>query len=259
MVADSIERLLAPNPGMMTGRGTNSYLLGEGDLAVVDPGPAIDVHLEALVAAAERRGRLAVALVTHWHPDHLPAALELKRRVGARLAGHPSLPGVDHPMRDGDRIAVGGIAVRALATPGHTRDSTCFYLEDQEVLFSGDHLAGEGTVVINPPDGDMAAYLDSLRAVLALDLARILPGHGPPVERPRELVSQYIQHRLERERQVMDGLAQGPRGAPELVAAIYADVPAALHPVAARSVLAHLLKLQQEGRVRQAEGRWRLA
>ncbi len=259
LVAPGIERVLAPNPGLMTGQGTNSYLLGQGELAVVDPGPLIPAHLEALERASRPRGRLALALVTHWHPDHLPAALALKRRLGLRLAGHPSLPGVDLPLLHGARLTVGGVEVQALATPGHTRDHLCFLLERPRALFSGDHVAGEGTIVINPPDGDLAAYLDSLRLLLALDLALILPGHGPVVEQPRAKLRQYLEHRLEREHQVLDQLRAGARTIPELVAAIYTDVPPALHPVAARSVLAHLQKLEAEGRARQQGGCWRLA
>jgi len=256
VVADGVERLLAPNPSLMTGRGTNSYLIGAGELAVVDPGPLIAEHVDVLLAAAARRGRLTTALVTHWHPDHLPAALALQRQAGVRVAGHPDLPGVGVPLEDGASIRVGDITLRAIATPGHTRDSLCFLLEREGLLFTGDHLAGEGTVVISPPDGDMAAYLDSLRRLLGLDLRLILPGHGPLVSEPRRLVEAYIEHRLQREREVLDGLATGARSVSELVTTIYRDVPAALHPVAARSVLAHLLKLAREGRVRAAGGVW---
>ncbi len=250
LVAPGVRRILAPNPSLMTGRGTNSYLFGNGEVAVVDPGPDLPEHVEALIEASRELGTLTTALVTHWHSDHLPAALTLKRRLGVRLAGHASLPGVNLALEDGARCAIGGVVVRAVATPGHTADHQCYLLEADQVLFSGDHIAGEGTVVINPPDGNMAAYLDSLRVVLALNPRLILPGHGPPIEQPTEKLIEYLEHRLARERQVLTLLADRPRTVADLVAAIYREVPPALHPVAARSVLAHLLKLEAEGRAR---------
>src|SRR5207245_11067566 len=147
LVSERITRVLAANPGLMTGRGTNSYLLGRGDVVVVDPGPLSEDHLVALQAQAAARGHLQVALVTHWHSDHLPLALELKRRFGVRLAGHPSLPQVDRALSDGDRLQMGGVSILAVGTPGHTRDHLCYLVEGEAVLFSGDLMAGEGTVV----------------------------------------------------------------------------------------------------------------
>src|SRR5262245_25329471 len=136
MIREGVGWVLAPNPGPMTGNGTNSYLIGCGEVAVVDPGPAIESHIELLLEAAESRGRLRYALITHWHPDHLPAALALRRRHGVRVFGHPTLPNIDHALSGGDRIELGGLQILVVATPGHTRDHLCYFVEGCGALFS---------------------------------------------------------------------------------------------------------------------------
>jgi glyoxylase-like metal-dependent hydrolase (beta-lactamase superfamily II) len=254
-----VRRVRAPNASPMTGSGTNTYLVGRSVLTVIDPGPDDARHVAAVLAAA---GGSAVRwiLVTHRHSDHAPAAAALARATGAAvlaLAGS-SVPH-DRDLRDGDRVAGPDYTLTVLHTPGHASDHLCALLEEERALFAGDLVAQGSTVVIAPPDGDMAAYLRSLHRVRALDLTRLYPGHGEPVDAPRALLDEYLAHRLMREQQILAALQDGPRRVEELVAAIYTDVPEALRPVAARSVLAHLLKLRAEGRVAGEEDTgWRL-
>jgi glyoxylase-like metal-dependent hydrolase (beta-lactamase superfamily II) len=258
LVAPEVRLVRAANPSPMTLEGTNSYLVGTGAVALIDPGPDDPAHVEALLAAARPLGRIAALLVTHHHPDHLPAARVLRERTGAPLLGHPDLPGCDRALADGEVVRVGATELRAIATPGHTPDHLCFLRVADGVLFSGDHVLGRGTTVINPGDGDLAAYLDALRKLQGLALTRILPGHGPVVADPAAKLAEYYEHRLLRERQVLAALAAGPRTVAELVAAIYQEVDPRLHPVAARNVTAHLLKLEREGRTAREGEAWRL-
>lgn len=265
---EGVELILAPNPSMMTGPGTNTYVVSGapgGGVLVIDPGDAAAAHLDRIAAAAQSTGGLQAILITHGHPDHAGGAAELRERTGAPVLAwsREGVPVADRTLTDGETLHVGGRTLRAVHTPGHRFDHLAFLLEDAEqgpVLFAGDLVAGIGTVVISPPEGDLFDYLESLRRLLALDLRLILPAHGPAIESPRELLEYYIAHRDERERQVLDGLRAGRETIPELVAAIYAEVDPALHPVAARSVLAHLLKLEREGRVARegtdADERW---
>ncbi len=253
-----VVRLTAPNPGFMTGPGTNSYLIGSGDeLAVIDPGPAIDDHIAALLAAAA--GRIRWILCTHTHPDHSPAAALLKARTGATVLGRPRPEhgNQDHSFvpdrvpQDGERLALGGVTLRAIHTPGHASNHLCYLLEETRMLFTGDHVMQGSTVVINPPDGDMRVYLESLEMLLAEDIAIFAPGHGHLVGAPHKELRRLIAHRLAREAKVTAAIQR--LGAPtleELVAAVYDDVPARVHPVAARSLAAHLAKLCAEGVVR---------
>jgi glyoxylase-like metal-dependent hydrolase (beta-lactamase superfamily II) len=254
-----VRRVRAPNASPMTGTGTNTYLVGDDGVAVIDPGPDDARHVAAVLAAAGDRA-VRWILVTHRHADHAPAAAALARSTGApvlALAGS-SVPH-DRGLRDGETASGPGYTLEALHTPGHASDHLCFLLREERALFAGDLVAQGSTVVIAPRDGDMAAYLRSLERVRALDLARLYPGHGEPVDRPAALVDEYIRHRLMRERQIVAALQDGPRRVEDLVAAIYAEVPEALRPVAAKSVLAHLFKLQAEGRVAGEEGAaWRL-
>ena len=264
-----ILRLTAPNASMMTGPGTNSYLVGDDDpaapLAVIDPGPEDAIHHAALLAAAPRR--ITHVLVTHTHPDHSPGAMALARATGARLIGRraPPHPGQDsrfapdHEPVDGELLSLGrGTTLHALHTPGHASNHICWRLAEERLLFTGDHVMQGSTVVINPPDGDMGAYLAQLERLLALDLDWLAPGHGFLVAEPQAVVRALIAHRLKREAKVLAALqAQGPAVASALVGAAYDDTPVHLYGVAERSLLAHLHKLAAEGRAVESGGLWR--
>ena len=262
----TVTRITAPNPGAMTGPGTNCYLVGENELAVIDPGPAIDTHLSAILAAGQ--GRIRWILTTHTHVDHSPAAEELKRATGAQILG---MPAPEHGNQDrhfapdrvpahGERLTLGGVTLRAIHTPGHASNHMCYRLEETKMLFTGDHVMQGSTVVINPPDGDMRAYLASLEALLAEDIAIIAPGHGYLIGAPHKEVRRLVAHRLAREAKVTAALARrGESALEDLVPEVYDDVPARLHPIAARSLLAHLQKLVADGSAREASGRYILA
>jgi glyoxylase-like metal-dependent hydrolase (beta-lactamase superfamily II) len=232
-----VRRVTAPNPGMMTGPGTNTYIVGTSALALIDPGPESEAHLEAMLAAVG--DRLRWILCTHTHPDHSPGARALK---------------------DGDVLDGGDFTLRAVHTPGHASNHLCYLLEREKLLFTGDHVMQGSTVVINPPDGDMVAYFDSLEALLALDIAHIAPGHGHPIEKPHDEVRRLIAHRLKREQKVIDAFAvNDPATLDELLPIVYSDTPQRLHPVASRSLHAHLLKLERDGRVCRQGERWKLS
>ena len=252
-------RVTAPNPGPMTGPGTNSYLVGDPSVnrwTVIDPGPAIEAHVQALVAAAP--GPIERILVTHTHRDHSPAAAPLAAAtaapVGGRVTPNPmwqdtSFAPAFEPA-DGERIVLGpGATLRVIHTPGHASNHLCYLLEEEQLLFTGDHVMQGSTVVINPPDGDMSAYLRSLQSLLDGEaLEWLAPGHGFLVGQPQAVLRALIAHRLKREAKVLQALqAIGSGSIEELLPRVYDDVPAALHPVAARSLLAHLLKLEQDG------------
>ncbi len=258
-------RVTAPNPGAMTGPGTNTYLVsdsqGQGWTAI-DPGPGSAEHLHTLLALLARLpGPLQRILVTHTHRDHSPGAAALSAATGApvwgRIADHPvwqdeSFAPAQQPHH-GDRIAVGvDTTLRVIHTPGHASNHLCFLLEEERLLFTGDHVMQGSTVVINPPDGDMAAYLRTLHGLLGEDLEWLAPGHGFLVAQPHTVIANLIAHRLRREAKVQAAFAAvaavgGRATAAELLPHVYGDVPAALHGLAARSLLAHLLKLQRDG------------
>lgn len=252
-LSERVRVILAPNPSPMTLEGTNTYLIGDGDaLIVMDPGPNLDDHLVALEAGVAG-ARVETILVTHKHYDHAEIAERAAELFHAPIASNDG-PG-DRRIADGQTI--GGLT--AIGTPGHSSDHLCFLLPDDRTLFSGDHILGRGTTVVAHPDGDMELYMASLERLRGLPVDRIYPGHGPVIEHPAEVIHDYIEHRLMRERQVIDGLAAagGPVTPEELVATIYADVDPVLHPVAAMSVRAHLAKLAREGRAVQDGERWR--
>ena len=245
-----VRRIVAPNPGMMTGPGTNTYLVGIDEIAVIDPGPDDADHLEAIAGCGGDRIRWI--LCTHTHPDHAPGAAALRERTGAQIAAWGNRDGlkVGRRLRQGDQIEATEFRLTAHHTPGHASNHLCYYLEEERMLFSGDHVMQGSTVVIKPPDGDMTAYLASLEKVKALRLKSIAPGHGHLIEDPKPLLQWYIDHRLEREAMVYDALAaRGTAKIPVLVEDIYTDVDPKLYPVAKHSVHAHLLKLAAEGRV----------
>jgi glyoxylase-like metal-dependent hydrolase (beta-lactamase superfamily II)/8-oxo-dGTP pyrophosphatase MutT (NUDIX family) len=261
-----VTRVIAPNPGVMTGPGTNAYLVGDGELALIDPGPAIDSHVEALLKAAA--GQIRWILCTHTHMDHSPAAKRIGEATGAIVMGRPAPPGTnqdqgfapDRVLEHGERIACGPVTLRAIHTPGHASNHLCYLLEETRMLFTGDHVMQGSTVVINPPDGDMRAYLASLEMLLAEDIAILAPGHGYLIGRPHREVSRLIAHRMAREAKVVAAMQKlGPAALDALVPEVYADVSPRLYPVAARSLSAHLDKLIAERRALLQDGRWRLA
>jgi glyoxylase-like metal-dependent hydrolase (beta-lactamase superfamily II) len=261
-----VRRVTAPNPGMMTGPGTNTYIVGTSALALIDPGPESEAHLEAMLAAVG--DRLRWILCTHTHPDHSPGARALKAATGAAVIGMRAPPhgnqdsgfAPDRVFKDGDVLDGGDFTLRAVHTPGHASNHLCYLLEREKLLFTGDHVMQGSTVVINPPDGDMVAYFDSLEALLALDIAHIAPGHGHPIEKPHDEVRRLIAHRLKREQKVIDAFAvNDPATLDELLPIVYSDTPQRLHPVASRSLHAHLLKLERDGRVCRQGERWKLS
>jgi len=253
-----VRRVIAPNPGVMTGPGTNTYFVGN---AVIDPGPAIASHVEKIL----EQGPIKWILCTHTHQDHSPAATLLKAATGAQVLGRPAPAGQDATFKpdvvleNGQRIDLGEITLRAIHTPGHASNHLCYLLEETKMLFTGDHVMQGSTVVINPPDGDMRAYLRSLEKLLGEDIAIIAPGHGYLIGAPHNEVRRLIAHRLGREKKVVRALAQlGEASLDELLPVVYDDVPARIHHVAARSLTAHLDKLAADGAVRAAGGRFTL-
>jgi glyoxylase-like metal-dependent hydrolase (beta-lactamase superfamily II)/8-oxo-dGTP pyrophosphatase MutT (NUDIX family) len=264
-VSPRVVRLTAPNPGVMTGPGTNTYLLGDAasGIAVIDPGPAIEAHVQAILETAA--GPIRWILCTHTHVDHSPGAAPLAARTGAPVLGMRARHAERQdptfaPTRElahGERLELAGLTLRVLHTPGHASNQLCFLEEGARLLFTGDHLMQGSTVVINPPDGDMAVYLASLRLLLGEDLAYLAPGHGFLMARPHEMVERVLVHRLARENKVLSCLTElGPSALEALVPQVYDDVPVRMHPVASRSLLAHLLKLRDERRAVESEGRW---
>lgn len=256
-VAPGVRRLTAPNPSLMTGPGTNSYLVGEKRLVAIDPGPDEPDHLEALAELAG--GRLAGILVTHSHPDHAPGAKRLGELTGAVVCGFGERAGFvpERLLAEGDRIELGDLALGVVHTPGHASDHLCFLAEAAgRLLFSGDHVMGGSTVVIAPPDGDMSQYLSSLERLLEMEpgLGAIAPGHGPALTDPAAVLRHYISHRLAREKAVLAALsARHEATVEQIVADVYTDVAAELHPIARYSVWAHLLKLAGEGQASSPE------
>ena len=275
-VAPNVRRVIAENPSKYTHRGTGTYIVGTGEVAVIDPGPELDSHRVALEAALTGE-RVTAICITHCHIDHSPLAAWLSERTGApTIAFGPHREGVDSAppelaadehhesiewsfrpdivVADGEVAASGGRgdarwSLQAVYTPGHTPNHLCFALPEQSILFTGDHVMGWSTTVVSPPDGDMRAYVDSLRKVAGRRDAVLWPTHGPAVERPDHYLHYLIEHRLDRERQILALLDANITEVSDIVAVLYADVDPALHEPAARSVQAHIRKLADEGRL----------
>ena len=261
-IAPGVRRLVARNPGFMTGPGTNTYLVGTQRCAVIDPGPHDLVHIERILEAAG--GRVSSILATHTHPDHSPAVAALAQSTGAEVLGrgapvHGRQDATFAPTRvlnDGDVVRVGDMMLRAIHTPGHASNHVCYLLEGSGMLFSGDHVMQGSTVVIGPPDGNMQLYLQSLARLQREPVTRIAPGHGTVIEDAQAEVTRLIAHRLQREAKVVERLRRAGRATIDvLVTSVYDDVDSRLHPVAKGSLLAHLLKLEADGRAaRDAAG-----
>jgi glyoxylase-like metal-dependent hydrolase (beta-lactamase superfamily II) len=261
---DFVQRITAPNPGMMTGPGTNTYIIGREELAVIDPGPESDSHLAALLEAVGKR--LKWILCTHTHLDHSPGAKALKQATGAQVLGFATVPDdgrqdtaftPDLTLGEGDAIGMREFRLRAVHTPGHASNHLCYLFEDKGILFTGDHVMQGSTVVISPPDGDMIQYLQSLERLLAFDLAAFAPGHGHLIEKPHDEVRRLIAHRLKREQKVLAAFGKkNPATLDDLLPLAYDDVPQRVHAVARRSLHAHLIKLARDGRVTEEGGSW---
>lgn len=265
-LARGVRRLIAPNPSVMTGPGTNTYLLGEKEVAVLDPGPDIAVHIEKIQQAVN--GQIAWILVTHTHPDHSPAAKTLAAKTGAQLMGlappvgrHQDASFVpDRIPEDGDVFVTDEFNLQILHTPGHASNHICYLHTELKWLFTGDHIINGSTVVIDPPDGNMGDYLRSLQRLKDMDIACIAPGHGEPIEQARASFDWHIKHRLKREAKVIKALGERPHSTSrELVAQVYADVDETLHELAEHSLLAHLIYLEEDCRATMSRGRWALS
>jgi len=268
-----VRRVLAPNPSPFTNTGTQTHIVGHGDIAVIDPGPDIAEHVEAILAATQ--GERIVAIVcTHTHRDHTPAAAPLAKATGAAIvgcapiaardgsgleAGFDQSYAPDRIMVEGDTVSAHGWTLEAIATPGHTSNHLCFALPEANALFSGDHVMGWSTSVVVPPDGDMGAYLASLEKLLAREDAIYFPAHGDPVTKPQRLVRGMIGHRRQRENQILRLLGEGPRSIAALVAAMYVGLDPRLEKAAAASVLAHLIDLAARGRIAEEDDAWSVA
>ena len=267
-VSPLIRRVVADNPGPFTYTGTGTYIVGRGRTAVIDPGPALDAHLAAILAAT-RGETISHIFVTHSHLDHSPLARPLAEATGATIYGcalGAGGPEDGPPMEAGDddgfvpdvsvcagaRIDGPGWTIEAIPTPGHTSNHVCYALLEENALFSGDHIMGWSTTVISPPDGDMGAYYDSLDRVQARGFATLWPTHGPPVTEVSPFIDAYRAHGRDRERQIREQLAAGRTRIKDMVPAMYAAVDPRLHPAAARSVLAHMLHMVRAGEVQAA-------
>jgi len=271
-----VRRLLAPNPSPFTFTGTQTYIVGTGDVAVIDPGPDLPDHVDALLAATTGE-RIVAILCTHTHRDHSPAARPLQAATGATIVGCTPLAlddagpradaafdadyAPDRVLGDGERIAGHGWTLQAVATPGHTSNHLCFALPEAQALFSGDHVMGWSTTVVSPPDGDMTAYMASLDLLMGREDEVYYPAHGEPIANPRRLVRGLLGHRKQREGQILRLLRSGAASmpVPDMVASMYVGIDPRLHGAAGRSVLAHLIDLERRGLVAPSGDGWAIA
>lgn len=265
-VSPLIRRLVANNPGPFTFHGTGVYIIGRGDVAIIDPGPDNAEHIDAILKAVEGE-RVTHIFVTHRHMDHSPAAHPLAERTGAKVYASKIPPkpsdcdelrleaSDDHyftpdiNVEDGEGFSGPGWTIEAVFTPGHTTNHMAYALIEENALFPGDHIMGWSTTVIGPPDGDMTDYLNSLEKVRDRGFDTLWPTHGPPVRDASNFVQAFIDHRLEREAQIVAQLQAGRTRIKDMVSVIYADVDKRLHPAACHSVLAHMIRLVELGRV----------
>ena len=261
-VSPLIRRVIAHNPSVFTFLGTGTYIVGRGNVAIIDAGPDLAEHVDAVLAAV--RGETVTHLiVTHTHIDHSPATRHIRAATGAPSYGFGPHGGgegpaveegadrdfvPDHRIEDGAAIEGDGWTLEAVHTPGHTSNHLCFTLAEEQALFSGDHVMGWSTTVVSPPDGDMGAYMASLEKLKARDEMTYWPTHGPPIPRPQRFVGRLLGHRRQREAKILAAVADGTATIPELVTRLYRNLDRRLHPAAARTVLAHLIHLVETGR-----------
>lgn len=269
-----VRRVLAPNPSPFTYTGTQTYIIGQDEVAVIDPGPDLPDHVAAILAATAGE-RIVAILCTHTHRDHSPAAPALKAATGAPIVGCAPLVledagpradasfdagySPDRVLGDGETVSGPGWTLEAVATPGHTSNHLCFALRESGALFSGDHVMRWSTTVVSPPDGDMADYMMSLGKLIERDDRIYYPAHGDPVEEPRRFVSAIAMHRRQRERQILDLLGEEPLPIQSMVERMYAGIDPRLHGAAGRSVLAHLIDLETRQEVVRDGDEWMLA
>ncbi len=251
-ISENVRRIVAPNPSIMTGTGTNTYIVGDRPSIVIDPGPEIESHLNVILDASG--GNINSVLLTHTHPDHAPLAARLSAVTGAPVVGFSAGDGValDREIADGGIVSVGELTIRAVHTPGHVYNHHVYLLEQEQLAFSGDHIMEGSTVVIIPPEGDMADYLMSLRKLSGLEpeVLRIAPGHGRIIEDPVSTIKAYLSHRIHREKLIFDAVPpEAEVSVAEVVDVAYEGTPDHLLPVAKYSAWAHLRKLEKEGRV----------
>ncbi|MDB5686761.1 MAG: beta-lactamase domain protein [Rhizorhabdus sp.] len=270
-----VRRVLAPNPSAFTYTGTQTYLVGHADVAVIDPGPDLPDHVDAIVRAIDG-AKVRAIVCTHTHRDHSPAARVLAERTGAPIIGCAPLViedggpradasfdgsyAPDDVLGDGKLLSGDGWTIEAVATPGHTSNHICYAVPEVQALFSGDHVMGWSTTVIAPPDGDMAAYMDSLEKLIGREQDAVYyPAHGEPIERPQRFVRGLMGHRKQREGQIMRLLEKRVGAIPDMVQSMYVGVDSRLHAAAGLSVLAHLIDLQLRGMARVQDNHWSLA
>lgn len=270
-VGSGVRRLLAANPSSFTYSGTQTYLVGSGEVAVIDPGPDLPDHVDAIMSAT-RGERITAILCSHTHRDHSPASRPLADASGAPIIGCAPLAieddgpradaafdfdyRPDRVLADGERLDGDGWSLTAVATPGHTSNHLCFAMAGEDILFTGDHVMGWSTTVIAPPDGNMTDYMESLDLLLGRPDRTYLPAHGPAVDRPHSHVRALIVHRRMRERQILARIEAGEGLIATMVESLYRDVDPSLHRAAGRSVLAHLVDLERRGLVRVEGERW---
>jgi glyoxylase-like metal-dependent hydrolase (beta-lactamase superfamily II) len=275
-VSPLIRRVIANNPGPFTFLGTGTYIVGRGEVAVIDPGPDDPAHLEAILAATQGE-RVTHIAITHHHSDHSPLAGPLKARTGATIygcavahlaeddtgvkmeAGHDKAFKPDISLCGGGQIFGPGWTLEAIPTPGHTSNHLCYALPEENACFTGDHIMGWSTTVIAPPDGDMTDYLASLETIRARGFATLWPTHGPPIREVDAFLAAYLEHRQERIDQILGALESGPARISDLVPRLYADVDAKLWPAASRSMLAAMIHLVREGKLTADGETYRLA
>jgi glyoxylase-like metal-dependent hydrolase (beta-lactamase superfamily II) len=253
-----VRRIVANNPGPMTGPGTNTYLVGIDEIVVIDPGPDEAEHLDAIAGCGGDRIRWIAC--THTHIDHFPGVAGLRERTGAEVLAFDARDGleIDRSLADGDPIEATEFVLRAVHTPGHASNHLCYLLEQERMLFSGDHIMQGSTVVIRPPDGDMAAYLEQLERLKAWRprLRSIAPGHGHLIEQPLAKIDEYLAHRRMREQQILDCVKTGTTTVKKIVGDLYPDLIEELVPMAHATVEAHLIKLRNDGKVKRARSTW---